>query len=142
MSLIEIVSPGNKSSRVAFRKFIEKAHEFLRAGVNLLIIDLFPPGPRDPLGIHRAIWDEFYQEDDFVNPPEKPLTLASYVPGDSNIGCAPIAYVEPIGYGDQLPDMAAYLDVAYYVPVPLEQTYQFSWDVSPLALREFVEQSS
>src|SRR4051812_15220232 len=56
--VIEIVSPGNKSSRAGLRAFVEKTHEFLSAGVNLLVIDLFPPTPRDPHGIHKAIWDE------------------------------------------------------------------------------------
>jgi hypothetical protein len=56
--IIEIVSPGNKSSRAGLRSFVEKTHEFLNAGVNILILDLFPPTSRDPEGIHKAIWDQ------------------------------------------------------------------------------------
>jgi hypothetical protein len=32
--------------------------EAIYRGYHLLIIDLFPPGPRDPHGIHEAIWSE------------------------------------------------------------------------------------
>ena len=56
IALLEIVSPGNKSSRHALRSFVEKAVEALYRGYHLLIIDLFPPTPRDPQGIHGAIW--------------------------------------------------------------------------------------
>src|SRR5947209_7266935 len=48
VAVLEVVSPGNKSSRQRLRAFVEKAENLLRAGVHLLIVDLFPPGPRDP----------------------------------------------------------------------------------------------
>jgi hypothetical protein len=34
------------------------------------------PSARDPLGIHKAIWDEI-QDQPFDLPPDKPLTLAA-----------------------------------------------------------------
>lgn len=55
MAMIEIVSPGNKSSRNGLRCFIEKAAELLNQRIHLLIVDLFPPGRRDPQGIHAAL---------------------------------------------------------------------------------------
>src|SRR5262245_32965019 len=48
IAVIEIVSPGNKGSRAALRNFVEKTIEFLKAGIHVLIVDLFPPTPRDP----------------------------------------------------------------------------------------------
>jgi hypothetical protein len=48
VAMIEIVSPGNKAARNAMRAFVEKAAELLAKGIHLLIIDLFPPGKRDP----------------------------------------------------------------------------------------------
>jgi hypothetical protein len=48
VAVLEIVSPGNKDSRHAIRSIARKAVAFLHAGVHLLIVDLFPPGPRDP----------------------------------------------------------------------------------------------
>src|SRR5437764_3248754 len=60
--MIEIVSPGNKGSRNALRSFVEKTVEFLRQGVHVLVVDLFPPSVRDPQGIHKAIWDEIQEK--------------------------------------------------------------------------------
>ena len=39
VSMVEIVSPGNKSSRHGFRAFVDKACELLEARVHLLIVD-------------------------------------------------------------------------------------------------------
>jgi hypothetical protein len=131
--VIEIVSPGNKGSRSALRSFVEKTIDFLRQGVHLLVVDLFPPSVRDPQGIHKAIWDEI-EDEPFELPPDKPLTLAAYV-----ADVPKLAYVQPLGVGDVLPDMPAYLDVDSYVPVPLESTYQATWTSCPEDMREAVE---
>ena len=48
VAVIEVVSPGNKDSRHAVRSFKTKMLEFLRRGASLLLIDVFPPTPRDP----------------------------------------------------------------------------------------------
>lgn len=56
VAVIEVVSPGNKDSKGAIQEFVDKALEFLHAGVHLSIVDPFPPTPRDPLGIHQLIW--------------------------------------------------------------------------------------
>jgi hypothetical protein len=76
VAVVEVVSPGNKARRAEFRAFVEKSADLIRQGVRLLVIDLFPPGPCDPQGIHKALWDEF-EEEDLALPPDKPLTLAS-----------------------------------------------------------------
>jgi hypothetical protein len=136
--VLEIVSPGNKGSRSALRSFVEKSVEFLRHGIHLLVIDLFPPTPRDPYGIHKAIWDEF-EEEPFELPPGKPLILAAYVAGDLAAGIETTAFVEPVGVGDTLPDMPAYLERDGHVPVPLEATYQSAWTSCPADMRELVE---
>jgi hypothetical protein len=131
--VIEIVSPGNKSGRAALRAFVDKTIEFLRGGVNMLAIDLFPPSERDPQGIHKAIWDEI-EEQPFALPPDKPLTLAAYV-----ATVPKRAYVETVAVGEPLPEMPAYLDPESYVPVPLEATYQATWASCPEDMREAVE---
>ncbi|MEX2559712.1 MAG: DUF4058 family protein [Pirellulales bacterium] len=136
--VLEIVSPGNKSSRSALRAFVEKTIEFLRQGIHLLVIDILPPTPRDPLGMHKVVWDEI-EEEPFELPSGKPFTLAAYVAGDPLTGIETTAYVELIGVGDILPDMPAYLDRGAYVPVPLEPTYQAAWATCPDDLRELVE---
>ncbi|MGH7169327.1 MAG: DUF4058 family protein [Gemmataceae bacterium] len=134
IAVIEIVSPGNKATRAPFRAFIEKSADLIEQGVHLLVIDLFPPGPRDPFGIHKAIWDEF-EEEDFELPPDKPLILASYDAGEDD----QTAYVETVGVGDVLPDMPIFLRPRHYVPVPLEATYQTTWNVFPTAVKGLLE---
>ena len=82
VAMIELVSPGNKDGHNALRSFVEKACDILNQGIHLVIVDLFPPTPRDPQGLHKAIWDEF-EDVPFAFLPDKPLTVASYVGGDS-----------------------------------------------------------
>jgi hypothetical protein len=132
VSVIEIVSPGNKGSRWALQTFVEKAVDFLRQGIHLLVIDLFPPTARDPQGIHKAIWDKI-QDEPFALPQDKRLTLAAY-----SAGLEKLAFVEPIAVGDVLPDMPLFLEPDRYVPVRLEGTYQATWDVCPAPLKEAV----
>jgi hypothetical protein len=133
IAIVEIVSPGNKDSRHAIRAFARKAVELLQAGVHLLIVDLFPPGRRDPQGIHKVIWDRI-REEPFALPPDKPLTLAAYAVGTETVG-----YIEPVAVGDPLPDMPIFLTGDRYVPCPLETTYQTAWEQFPAPLRRPLE---
>jgi hypothetical protein len=137
--VMEIMSPGNKSSRSALAKFVDKSIDFLARGVHLVVIDLFPPTKRDPQGIHKAIWDEIDDEEPFELPSNQPLTLAAYVAGDVLADVPPTAYVEPIGIGEAMPDLPAYLDLDEYVPVPLEATYVATWAKCPKDFRALVE---
>ena len=133
VAVIEIVSPGNKASRAALQSFIEKADELIGGGVHLLIIDLFPPGSLDRQGLHNLIWKQFGEEQ-FVAPAAKPLSLASYL-----AGARPEAFVEPVRVGERLPDMPLFLATDWYVPVPLEATYQSAWQTVPTFWRETLE---
>lgn len=120
MAVIEIVSPGNKSTPYALRSFVDKALELLRAGIHLLIIDVIPAGSRDPHGIHGAIWENIDEEDQpFLLPPGEPLTLVAYTGGLERQ-----AFIEPLAIGKPLPDMPLFLRPPRHVMVPLEATYQ------------------
>jgi hypothetical protein len=136
--VIEIVSPGNKASRAALRAFVAKSVEFLDRGVNLLVVDLFPPTARDPQGLHKSISDEF-GDNEFELQPDKPLTIAAYVAEDPLVGSPITAHVTPVAVRDALPDMPAYLDRRHYVLVPLEATYQAAWASCPSDMRDLVE---
>jgi hypothetical protein len=133
IAVIEIVLPGNKDSRAALREFVEKVIDYLRAGIHVLVIDLFPPSQRDPTGMHKAIWDEI-EERDFAFPDGKDRILASYETGEVQA-----YYVEPIGVGDILPQMPLFLRNGWQVPVPLESTYLATWNTSPEEFRVAVE---
>jgi hypothetical protein len=132
VSIIEIVSPGNKNSRHALRTFLEKNLDFLHRGIHLLIIDLFLPSRRDPQGIHKAIWDEICDEP-FELPQDKPLTLAAY-----SAGVPMKAYVEPVAVGSPLPDMPVFLDPDTYILAPLEATYRAAWETCPEVFKEAI----
>ena len=95
-------------------------------------------GP-DANGIHLAIWDELEGNEPFELPADQPLTLAAYVAGNNTVGRSIRAYVETVGIGEVLPDMPAYLDTDYHVPVPLEATYESTWATCPADMRYLVE---
>jgi hypothetical protein len=132
VAVIEIVSPGKQSNQHGLRSLVAKAEDLLRQGINLLVVDLFPPTPRDPQGIHKEIWDAI-KSDPFELPEGKPLTVASYQ-------AAPIikAYVEPVAVGDVLPPLPIFLDAQTYVRAPLEEAYQTTWSKWPAALQQEV----
>lgn len=122
VAVIEIVSPGNKSNRHAFRSFVQKAFDCLDLGLHLMIVDLFPPGPRDPNGIHGAIWDDL-TDATFEQPKDRPLMLASYYAGLTRE-----AFIEPVAVGTPLRDMPLFLESDLFVNVPLEATYLEAYD--------------
>lgn len=134
VAVLEIVSPGNKIGKKGIESFVDKALEFLEAGIHLLILDLHPPRRRDPQGMHGAIWAEI-SDDPFQLPPDKQLTLASYMADFATIK----AFVQPVTVGDTLPDMPLFLKPETYVPVPLEATYQAAFDAVPQRWREVMD---
>jgi hypothetical protein len=117
VAILEIVSPGNKATRHAMRAFVEKACELLERRIHLLLIDPLPPGPRDPNGIHAAIWEEV-EDKPFALPPDHRLTLVAY-----ECDLTTRAYIETISVGDPLPSMPLFLAPGVHVMVPLEATY-------------------
>jgi hypothetical protein len=125
VAMVEIVSPGNKSSRSAMRAFVEKAAELLDRQIHLLILDLHRPGPRDPRGIHAEIWYDIAGQD-FTPPPGKPLTVVAY-----ESAVAVRCYVASVAVGDELPDMQLFLKPGGHVVVPLEATYRAAFAAVP-----------
>jgi hypothetical protein len=131
VAVIEIVSPGNKTSNVALRAFVERESGLIKRGINLLVIDLLPPAEWDPLGIYNVLGSD---SADFELVAEKPLVLAAYEAGPEWA-----AYVEPVAVGDVLPDMPLFLWPGYYVLTPLEATYQTTWNAFPAPLKGLLE---
>jgi hypothetical protein len=121
-ALIELVSPGNKSSRHAMQAFVRKVSSAISNGIHVLVVDLFAPGPRDPNGIHPAIWSEF-RDEPYTTPTGKPLTMVAYDAGPINR-----AYIQPAAVGEPLPEMPLFLAPGLYVNVPLESTYMAAFE--------------
>lgn len=133
VALIELVSPGNKESRHGWRSFVDKAVEAIYRGYHLLIVDLFPPTPRDPNGIHSAIWGEFSSQT-FAPPADARLTLVAYSSGPRKR-----AYLEPTAVGRELIEMPLFLEPEIYVNVPLEETYMRAFQGLPRKYRELLD---
>lgn len=98
-----------------------------------MLIDLFPPSKRDPLGMHKLIWDEISDEP-FAFPAGEDRLLASY-----EMGAEKVAYVETVAVGQVLIAMPLFVAEGMHVKVPLESTYRNTWLACPDALREAVE---
>lgn len=134
VAIIEIVSPGNKDSTHSMTQFVNKITTALYDGVHVMIVDLFPPGKRDPEGLHQLFWQDMDEDDDKVvlTEPENRL-LASYEAGSSYT-----AYLETVGVGSVLPEMPLFIASGAHVVVPLETTYQEAWQDTPDSVRRLL----
>jgi hypothetical protein len=138
VALIEIISPANKDRRSHVEEFVDKAESALHRGVHVLLVDLLPPGPHDPCGIHGALLQRLEDSDEpYDLPAAEPATLASYVAG-------PVVevYLEHLAVGTLLPEMPLFLHPERYINVPLEPTYQSAYAGMPAFWRNVLEDAS
>ncbi len=131
--VVEIVSPGNKPGLRVFQAFVERAAELIDQQVHLLLLDVFPPGPRDPQGIHGAIWEDIAGEF-YTLPAGSLLTFAAY-----EAGLRVRAYAQHPALGDELPDMPLFLAREACVKVPLAQCYQSAYAAVPRRWRRVLD---
>lgn len=110
-----------------------KIEDALLQGVHVLLLDLLPPGLHDPQGLHGALW-RLFDAEEFTWPPEKPLTLVSYV-GVPKLE----AHLNHLAVGDPLPDMPLFLHSERYIFAPLEATYQAAFRGLPAYWRAVLE---
>ncbi len=136
VAMIEVLSPGNKSSRHALRSFLDKAVAALDRGIHLLLIDVHPPGPRDPHGIHGALLNEIGTEE-YVLGREHPLTAVAYIGG-----AVVEAFAAHFAVGQPIPEMPLFLTRENYVRIPLEATYMAAWEDVPPQYQEVLLASS
>jgi len=120
------------------RRVTAKAVSALDLGVHLLLVDLLPPGPHDPSGMHGAILERLEESGEpYDVPANEPATLASYATG-------PVVeiYVKHVGFGTVLPEMALFLRPDRYVNVRLEPTYQAAYGRVPAFWRNIPERGA
>ena len=135
VALLEIVSPANKDRAQTVEDFATKVTAALKAGIHVLIVDLFPPGPHDPQGMQGAILLRMDRDAvPYELPPGEPITLASYV-----AELEPTEYVEPVAIGAVLPKMPLFFSCERYIAVPLEATYQEAYRGVPAFWRAALE---
>jgi hypothetical protein len=133
VAMIEIVSPGNRSSQRELEELLDKLVSAINQGHHLLVIDLFPPTRVAPAGIHGALLDAL-SGGQYEPPPDRPLTLSAY-----SAGLMPRSFVEPIQVGSLLCDMPLFLSPDWYVYVPLETTYESAWTGMPAFWKAVLE---
>lgn len=136
VAMIEVLSAGNKSSRHALRSFLNKAVAALDSGIHLLLIDVHPPGPRDPQGIHGALLNEISTDEQSIAR-ENSLTAAAYIGGT-----VVEAFVEHFSVGQPVPEMPLFLTRENYIRVPLESCYMAAWEDVPSQYQEVLGLSS
>jgi hypothetical protein len=135
VAYIEIVSPGNKQSDAALRRFCEKLEEALERGCHCMVIDPHPPTPRDPHGLHVRFWGDAFAQPDIGGVTEtQPLSVMAY-----RSDLVPTGYMTPFAVSEPVPDMPLFLDPDHYVNVPLEQTYQAAWSTMPERWKRVIE---
>jgi hypothetical protein len=99
------------------------------------MVDLFPPGPHDPQGMHGIICQRLEQSDESYDlPADEPLTLASYAAGPKVD-----VHLEHLAVGAVLPDMPLFLRPDRYINVPLEATYREAYRGMPAFWRDVLE---
>lgn len=130
-AVVEMVSPANKDRLRNVEQFVSKIEAFLDAGVHVVLIDLFPPGPCDPRGMHGALghWTDFSGATQATT--DEPLTLASY-----RAVKTPEAFVEHVAVGQALPEMPLFFAAERYVNLPLEATYNVAFAAMPQFCRD------
>jgi hypothetical protein len=135
VAYVEIVSPGNKQSEAAVRKFLDKLADAIQRGCHVLVIDPHPPTSRDRRGLHALFWEDYFGQ---ASSPgvsaEQPLGLMAY-----RSDLVPTAYFEPVAVGESLPDMPLFYTPDHYVNVPLDETYQRAWRSVPRRWKSVIE---
>jgi hypothetical protein len=130
VAMIEVLSRGNKSNRHAVRAFLDKAVAALDAGIHLLLVDVHPPGPRDPHGIHGLVLHEIGPED-YELAGDRRLTAAAYV-GGATVDC----FVKHFAVSEPIPFMPLFLTRENYIQIPLETAYMAAWEDVPPQYQE------
>lgn len=135
VAILEILSRANKDRRETVEEFVAKAVSALDVGVHLMLVDLFPPGPHDPQGMHDILIRNLERSDEpYELPHDEPLTLASYAAGPRVE-----VYLEHLAVGANLPEMPLFIHSERYVNVPLESTYQAAYRGMPAFWRDVLE---
>ena len=132
VSIIEVVSPGNKHSHPALEQLRNKVAAMIESGIHLLIVDLIPPNAINPDGLPRALEIERNELIPSVTT-EQPFSLCSL-----QIEHPVHGYVELCGVGETLPEMPLFLTPERYISLPLEHSYMATWNAFPAAWKKIV----
>lgn len=127
VSLVELVSPGNKESPEDFAQFVEKLAAALQQGIHLTVIDPFPPTVAAADGVPAALWKRLHNRGTLRLPADRPLEASAFEVGPDKLR----AFVEPFAVGQPVPDIPLFLHDGAHVRLPLEETYTRAFAAYP-----------
>ena len=136
-AIVELVSPGNKTSRREIEAAVSKVTTCLSSGVHVGLVDLVPVGGTLlPDGLTAAVADAcgFARVEVLA---ERPLAVASFEAADRD-GPTRL-FAEPLAVGDDLPDLPLFLRPGVYVDVPLAPTYATALAATPSRWRGLLD---
>lgn len=134
VSVIELVSPGNKDSAVRAEWFRRKLLDYLEAGLHLLVIDLLPPTGLVLDGFADALVHD--------------LGCSEKLRGGGPQTCAFECQIAPprvqvyaaeLAVGAPLPSAPLFLEPSIHVEIPLEESYLETVERLPAKDREQLE---
>ena len=120
-AVIELASPGNKTSRREINAFVEKTTVLLEDGIHVSIIDVSPTTGRllpDGLIAATAEGCGLSVGDAFA---EKPGGIAAFEAASPGRGLE--LWAEPLAAGDALPDLPLFLMPGRHVAAALADSY-------------------
>ena len=139
VALVELVSRSNKSTIEALGMLVNKTCNALRLGIHVLLVDLYPPGPKDPRGLHAVIWESLGGELP-AHSDTSALAAVSYEAAAKDAQPPLVrAYIEPLSVGGSLPSMPLFLDRGQHVLTPLQETYQLAFEALPARWRTILK---
>ena len=134
VSVIEIVSDGNKSSSHAAKTFVSKAQTFLVNQIHLLVVDPLPRTTKVPDGFQALIADD--EATAYALSDDEPFAAFAYE-CDNPLRL----YLEPFALRSELPVMPLFLEPDFYINLDLEAAYGAAWAMLPERWREIVAPS-
>lgn len=132
VAVIELVSRGNFDRPGSVKQFAAKVNDLIASGVNVLVIDLFPPGKHTPRGLSERVWRKLSGRG-YKLPDEACRTIASFVSAPE-----PEVMLEHPHVGDKLPAMPLYLTPSLHIKTPLPASYDAAFRGLPQVVRDQV----
>jgi hypothetical protein len=126
VSLISIVSPGNKESSRGIRRYLSQLVRYLERGAHLLVVDPLPPTSAVPIAVHRLVRKKWSGTPIGSSHFRSPFSIASFNANDPS-ACV----VDEFDCEQTVPDTRLILERDLSIRAPLESTYQYAWSVLP-----------
>jgi Protein of unknown function (DUF4058) len=117
---IELISPANKDRPAHREAFTAKCQAYLQQGIGLIIVDLVTTLSAN---LHHELMQRLHLSIDHLEPP---LYAVAYRIAQSESAAQLNVWQETLTIGGLLPTLPLCLKGGLYLPIELEQTYQYT----------------